>query len=420
MEVYLVGGAVRDELLGVTVTEQDWVITGATREELLENDFKPVGKSFPVFLHPDTKEEYALARTEKKVAGGYHGFDFDASPSVSLEEDLLRRDLTINAMAKNADGEIIDPYGGLTDLADRILRHVSDAFAEDPVRVLRVARFMARYERFGFKIAPKTIELMQQMALQGELEFLVPERVWREMSRALEEQAPVAFFQTLRECGALHIILPELDQLYQIPQEEDIHPERNVGTHTELTLRQVAHLTEKPWIRFAALLHDIGKSVTPKSNWPEHPNHHEQSQEIIRAICERLNVPNNYKDLALLTARYYGEVNLALKWNCEQTLDFLDAFDVIRKPERFWDFLLAAKSIFRGRLGKEHDEYPQQSFLTECVQVMSAMDTKSVLKDIPLNAPKEIKAAIRSAKLALLAPIQAQYQAKYQTIHKRE
>jgi tRNA nucleotidyltransferase (CCA-adding enzyme) len=419
MEVYLVGGAVRDELLGVEVKEKDWVITGASPDELIKLGFKPVGKSFPVFLHPDTKEEYALARTEKKISGGYHGFEFDTVSGVTLEEDLLRRDLTVNAMAKNADGEIIDPYNGLKDLADRTLRHVSEAFVEDPVRVLRVARFMSRYERFGFVIAPETLDLMKQMVIQGELEFLVPERIWKEMSRALEEPAPVAFIQVLKQCGALSLVLPELDNLYEIPQEEDIHPERNVGVHTELTLRQVASLTEDTEVRFAALLHDSGKFLTPKEQWPMHPDFKKNSKLTIDSISKRLNVPSSFKELASMVAQYHLDVNLSLKWSAQEALSFLEKFDVLRKPERFGKFLIAAQSIFRGRLGKEHDKYPQKVYLEELVEAISTINAKQILQDKKLSSSEDIKQAIKQARIDAIGPIKAKFDVQYGGLHKR-
>lgn len=418
MEVYLVGGAVRDELLGVAVTEQDWVITGATRDELVKLGFKPVGKSFPVFLHPDTKEEYALARTERKVSGGYHGFDFDASRHVTLEQDLKRRDLTINAMAKNADGEVIDPHGGLKDLADRTLRHVSDAFAEDPVRVLRIARFLARYERFGFTIAPETIKLMKKMVQKGELEFLVAERVFKEMDKALKEAAPVAFFQALRACDALKVTFPELDILYSVPQEEDIHPERNVGAHTELTLRQIAALTDDPATRFAALLHDVGKGLTPESEWPKHPGHEEHSVAAIKAFCARLRVPNEYKALALVVAAKHQLVNLTLKWTSEEMVAFIEQLDALRRPERFKAFLLAAKSIFRGRLGKAHDEFPQYDYCFKVLEAMKSVNTRKLIEQKSLKDPEQIKMMIHEARIAVVEPIRHEYATRYQQLHK--
>ena len=306
MKVYLVGGAVRDELLGRPVAERDWVVVGATPQEMLDAGFRQVGKDFPVFLHPDSGEEYALARTERKVARGYHGFELRFSPDVTLEEDLRRRDLTVNAMARDADGTLIDPCGGKADLEARVLRHVSEAFNEDPVRILRVARFLARFQPLGFSVAPETLARMRAMVAAGEVDALVPERVWQETGRALGEPAPEAWLRLLHDCGALARILPELDALYGVPQPEKWHPEIDTGLHMELVLQAAADLTPEPRIRFAALMHDLGKGRTPRSSWPRHIGHEERSVALVREVAARLRVPTDYRELAELAARWHG------------------------------------------------------------------------------------------------------------------
>ena len=377
MQTYLVGGAVRDKLLGRSVTERDWVVVGATPKDLLAQGFKPVGRDFPVFLHPATREEYALARTERKTAPGYHGFIIHAEPSVTLEEDLRRRDLTINALAEDPDGRIIDYYGGLQDLKQKILRHISPAFAEDPVRILRVARFAARYAPLGFTVAPETRSLMQQMVASGEVDALVPERVWQELVKALSEPAPSVFFKVLRACGALARLLPELEQLFGVPQPPQHHPEIDTGLHTLMVLDQAARLSEDPKVRFAALTHDLGKGATPPEQWPRHIGHEVQSVSLIEGLCARLKCPRAYHDLAVLVARYHGHCHRALELKPTTLLKVIEANDALRRPERFEQFLLACEADARGRTGLEERPYPQRDILKaarEAAAQVSAAD----------------------------------------------
>ena len=313
MKIYLVGGAVRDEILGYPFTEKDWVVVGATVDDMLAAGYQQVGKDFPVFLHPETKEEHALARTERKTAAGYKGFEVHASPDVTLEDDLVRRDLTINAIAKDENGEYVDPYNGIADIENKILRHVSDAFLEDPVRILRIARFLARYAHLGFSIAEETMELMKEMVSAGEVDALVPERVWQEMKKALSERTPGAFVTSLRDCGALQRILPELDCLFGVPQPEEHHPEIDTGIHTLMVLEQSCLLSDDADVRFAALLHDLGKGATPKKEWPRHIAHEARGADIVKKVCQRLRIPNEYRDLAERTARFHLHYHRALE-----------------------------------------------------------------------------------------------------------
>lgn len=363
MEIFEVGGAVRDALLGRPVGERDWVVVGGTPEELLKQGFRQVGKDFPVFLHPQTAEEYALARTEKKVAPGYHGFAIHAAPNVSLEEDLLRRDLTVNAMARDTAGNIIDPYGGQRDLTDRVLRHVSSAFVEDPLRVLRVARFHARFATLGFKIAGETLGLMREIARTGELEALRPERAWQETDKALAEQSPAQFFSTLRDCGALERVYPEIEALFGVPQPPRWHPEIDTGVHTLMVLEIAAQLTGDSAVRFAALTHDLGKARTPVEILPRHRGHEERSVEVIGELCARLPVPRRYRELAEAVARYHGVIHRADELRPSTLLKIIEATDGFRRPERFADLLLACEADARGRQGLEDSAYPQRERL---------------------------------------------------------
>ena len=363
MQVYLVGGAVRDRLLGRPVKERDWVVVGASPEELQQQGFVPVGREFPVFLHPQTHEEYALARLERKVAPGYRGFTTQFSPDVTLEEDLRRRDLTINAMAETSSGEIVDPYGGRGDLDARLLRHVSDSFIEDPVRVLRVARFAARYAALGFRVAEETVALMRSMTDSGELTALVPERVWQETERALGESRPDVFFSTLRDCGALQVIFPELAALYGIPQPPRWHPEVDTGVHVMLALRYAADTGAATAVRFAVLMHDLGKALTAPEHWPSHRGHEEAGVPVIEALCARLKVPNAFKDLAVLTARHHAVVHRAAELRPATVLKLLEATDAFRRPERFEEMLAACEADARGRTGLEDKPYPQREYL---------------------------------------------------------
>ncbi len=374
MQVYLVGGAVRDRLLGRQVVERDWVVVGATPEELARAGFVPVGRDFPVFLHPTTKEEHALARLERKVAPGYRGFITEFSPEVTLEDDLRRRDLTINAMAEDAAGNVIDPHGGQRDLDARLLRHVSEAFVEDPVRILRVARFAARYAPLGFRVADETLALMKSMVDAGEAAALVPERVWAETERALGEAAPDVFIRVLRECGALRVVYPEIDALFGVPQPEKWHPEIDTGVHQLLALRQAVELGGGVAARFAVLMHDLGKGRTPPDRWPSHPGHEEAGAELIEQLAARLRVPNNLRELALITARYHTHVHRAFELRAATLLKTLESCDALRRPERFNDFLLACEADKRGRTGLENQPYPQRAFFSaarECVAAVA-------------------------------------------------
>ena len=359
MQVYLVGGAVRDRLLGRPVTERDWVVVGARPEDLERQGYVPVGREFPVFLHPETHEEYALARLERKTAPGYRGFVTEFSPAVTLEEDLRRRDLTVNAMAENLGGEIIDPYGGRRDLEARLLRHVSTAFVEDPVRVLRVARFAARYAALGFRVAEETLELMRRMSESGELDALVPERVWQETERALAESRPEIFFETLRACGALAVIFPELAALYGVPQPATWHPEIDTGVHVMLALRWAADAGLATAVRFAVLTHDLGKARTPPEQWPSHHGHEEAGVPMIAALCARLRIPTAYRDLAGLTARYHAQVHRAQQLRPGTILKLLEATDAFRRPDRFDELLAACEADACGRAGLAGQPYPQ-------------------------------------------------------------
>ncbi len=373
MQVYLVGGAVRDELLGLPVKERDWVVVGATRAELLQAGFREVGRDFPVFLHPDTHEEYALARLERKVAPGYRGFSVRFGPEVTLEEDLARRDLTVNAIARAADGTLVDPHGGLRDLQARVLRHVSAAFVEDPVRILRVARFAARFEPLGFQIAAPTLELMRTMVERGEADVLVPERVWQETEKALREDRPSAFFSVLRQCGALRRIYPEIDALFGVPQPPQWHPEIDTGVHTLMVLEQAALLGADPRTRFAALVHDLGKGVTPRAEWPRHHGHEQRGAQLIEALAERLRVPGEYRDLAVLVAREHGHVHRAHELRAETLLELLERADAFRRPQRFAQALLACEADARGRSGLEQAPYPQRQYLSEIQAAAAAV-----------------------------------------------
>ena len=356
MKIYQVGGAVRDKLLGKPVKDRDWVVVGATPEEMDALGYQPVGKDFPVFLHPETYEEYALARTERKTGPGHKGFAVHYAPDVTLEDDLARRDLTINAMAEDSDGRLIDPFGGRTDLENKILRHVSPAFIEDPLRVLRVARFATRLD---FQIADETLALMRQIVESGELDHLVAERVWSELERALGEARPVRFFGVLRDCGALETLFPDIERLFGVPQPPEHHPEVDTGVHTMLVLQQAARLSNDRQIRFAALTHDLGKGTTPPAEWPKHTGHEERSAELIRLLCKRYRIPNAYRDLALLVARYHGRCHRAAELRPATMLKALKALDAFRNPQRFAQFLLACEADARGRKGLEERDYPQ-------------------------------------------------------------
>ncbi|HKQ83440.1 MAG TPA: multifunctional CCA addition/repair protein [Steroidobacteraceae bacterium] len=360
MKVYLVGGAVRDELLGLAVDERDWVVVGASPQALLDLGYKAVGKDFPVFLHPQTGEEYALARTERKTGRGYYGFEAYFAPDVTLEDDLRRRDLTVNAIAKDPEtGQLIDPFGGVRDLQSRVLRHVSAAFSEDPLRVLRVARFAARFAPLGFTVAPETLDLMRAMSQTDELNALVPERVWQETLRALSSAVPWRYFEVLREVGALAQVFPELERLFGVPQPPQWHPEIDTGVHTFMVLEQATALSADPRVRFASLVHDLGKGTTPPEEWPRHVGHEERSVKLIEALCERLRVPRDFRELARIVARYHGIAHRADALRASTMVDALDKLDAYRRPERFEQFLVACEADIRGRTGFEKRDYPQ-------------------------------------------------------------
>ena len=401
MQVYLVGGAVRDGLLGRTVSERDWVVVGATPEELSALGYQSVGREFPVFLHPETREEYALARLERKVAPGYRGFTTQFSPTVTLEEDLQRRDLTINAMARSADGELIDPYGGAGDLQQRKLRHVSTAFAEDPVRILRVARFAARYASLGFSVAAETNTLMQGMVQSGEVAALVAERVWKELERALGEPRPDVFVQVLRDCSTLSVVLPEIDALFGVPQPEKWHPEIDTGVHTLMALRLAAAAGASSLVRFATLLHDLGKALTPRERWPSHPGHENAGLVPIEALCNRLRVPNEYRELALLAARFHTHVHRAAELRPGTVLELLEHCDAMRRAARFELLLQSCEFDARGRTGFEDRAYPQ----ADCIR--RARDAAAAVVLAPEEmaglAGPQIAERIRTRRLQAIA-----------------
>jgi tRNA nucleotidyltransferase (CCA-adding enzyme) len=407
MQVYLVGGAVRDQLLGIAARERDWVVVGARPHDLEKLGYLAVGREFPVFLHPDTKEEYALARLESKVAPGYRGFATRFSPDVTLQEDLKRRDLTINAIAQTAEGELIDPYGGADDLKKGVLRHVSEAFVEDPVRVLRVARFAARFGDRGFFVAPETRALMQEMVRSGEINALVPERVWQETERALGEARPELFFSTLRECGALDVIFPEIAALYGVPQPERWHPEIDTGVHVMLALQCAVRLGAPTPVRFAVLMHDLGKAKTPRNLWPSHHGHEEAGVVLIEALAQRLRVPKEHTELAVLTARHHGLVHRALELKPATILGLLEKTDALRRPERFRALLLACEADARGRTGLEDRPYPQADLLRQAQEAAAAVGLPEEERQ-GLIGPA-IKEKLRAKRLEALTSMVARY-----------
>jgi tRNA nucleotidyltransferase (CCA-adding enzyme) len=401
MKTYVVGGAVRDELLGLPVSDRDHVVVGATPEEMVASGFRPVGKDFPVFLHPATQEEYALARTERKTAPGYHGFVFHTAPDVRLEDDLVRRDLTINAMARAEDGAVIDPYGGQRDLAARLFRHVSPAFAEDPVRILRVARFAARFPEF--RVAQETNALMRAMVEDGEVDALVPERVWQEIARGLMEQRPSRMLEVLRDCGALARIMPELDALWGVPQPALHHPEVDTGVHMLLVIDHAAERGFGLPVRFAALMHDLGKGATPSAAWPSHHGHEGMGLGLVGELCKRLRVPNDCRDLALMTAREHGNVSRALELRPNTVVTLFERCDAFRKPERFAQMLLAAECDYRGRGDAQHGwrtrAYPQAPRLLRALDAARGVNAGEVAARYAGDKAK-IPAAIHAARVA--------------------
>ncbi len=398
MKVYTVGGAVRDELLGLPVADRDFVVVGATPDEMIALGYKPVGKDFPVFLHPHTHEEYALARTERKTARGYHGFAFHAAPDVTLEQDLARRDLTINAIAKDEQGNLIDPYNGMADIKARVLRHVSPAFAEDPVRILRLARFAARFARLGFAIADETLQLMRGMVANGEVDSLVAERVWQELSRGLMEAKPSRLFEALRACGALARVLPEVDALYGVPQTAAHHPEVDTFVHVMMVIDYAASQHYALDVRFAALTHDLGKGTTPQAEWPRHIAHEARSVDLVAALCERLRVPSECRDLALVMAKQHGNIHRAAELRPGTIVQLLQSADAFRKPERFTRLLQACESDARGRLGFGDRPYPQAERMAAAFKAAAAVDAGAIAKQ--LEDPNRIKDAIHQARVA--------------------
>jgi tRNA nucleotidyltransferase (CCA-adding enzyme) len=399
MKIYLVGGAVRDKLLGLPVTDRDWVVVGARQNEMLDLGFAQVGNDFPVFLHPQTKEEYALARTERKTAPGHTGFVFDANETVTLEQDLARRDLTINAIAETADGELIDPYNGQDDLAGRVLRHVSPAFEEDPLRVLRVARFAARFHSLGFRVAPETNAIMRKIVHSGELASLVSERVWQELAKALVSKSPDAFVTVLRDCEALGIVLPEIDALFGVPQPAKFHPEIDTGVHLLMCLQQARLLSDDPQVLYATLVHDVGKGATDRTLWPSHKGHETLGLPLLDAIAARLKVPNDFAKLAALVCEHHTKLHRLEQVDADKALALLEAIDVFRRPERLDKFLLACEADARGRTGFEDRDYPQRAFLQTLAEAATGIDVGAAIKNAN---PADIGAFVRELRRAAI------------------
>ena len=396
MQTYIVGGAVRDELLGFAIKDKDYVVVGTTPEAMLAAGFKPVGKDFPVFLHPKTRDEYALARTERKTAKGYKGFAIHASPEVTLEQDLARRDLTINAIAKADDGRLVDPFNGLADIQSKTLRHVSAAFAEDPVRILRVARFSARLT--DFNVAPETMTLMRQMVEAGEVDALVAERVWQELAKGLMEEKPSRMFEVLRACGALQKILPELDKLWGVPQPQQHHPEIDTGLHVMMVVDYAASRNFSLPVRFAALMHDLGKGTTPVEMLPKHIGHELRSANLLKEICKRLRVPNDCRELGVMTAKFHGKLHQAPQMRPATLLEFLIELDAIRQPERFKDFLKACEADSRGRTGYADCATPAAELMLKAHDAAAAVDAGAVAASC--EGPEQIKIRVFEARLA--------------------
>lgn len=404
MKIYLVGGCVRDQLLGLKTKDRDWVVVGSTPKEMLELGYRQVGKDFPVFLHPKTNEEYALARTERKTSAGYSGFSFHTAADVTLEEDLIRRDLTINAIALSNKDELIDPFNGMNDIEAKILRHVSPAFVEDPVRILRVARFAARFAELGFQIAEETQQLMAEMVNNGEVDSLVPERVWQETMRALKEKTPARYFEVLRDCGALAKLFPEIDQLWGVPQTEKYHPEIDTGIHTMMVLTQAAKLSNDPKVRFAALVHDLGKGITPKHEWPKHIAHESRGVPLVEALCDRYRIPNDYRELAIIVTKYHLHYHRAAELRDNTFLETLESLDAFRRPERFELFLLACEADSRGRTGYEEQDFEQPNIYRNVFNAAQAINAKELVakglqgKEIKDELKKQRILAIKQAR----------------------
>jgi tRNA nucleotidyltransferase (CCA-adding enzyme) len=405
MKIYLVGGYVRDQLLGVKTKDRDWLVVGASAKEMLKQDYRQVGKDFPVFLHPQTNEEYALARTERKTAAGYSGFSFDSSTKVTLEEDLIRRDLTINAIAQSDDGTLIDPFNGQADIKAKILRHVSSAFVEDPVRILRVARFAARFADLGFSIAEETQKLMTEMVNNGEVDSLVSERVWQETQRALAEKTPARYFEILRDCGALKKLFPEIDRLWGVPQPEKHHPEIDTGIHTMMVLTQTVKLSDDTKVRFAALVHDLGKGITPKEQWPKHIEHEIRGVALVEALCDRYRIPNDYRELAVLVTKYHLHYHRAEELRDDTFLKTLESLDAFRRPERFELFLLACEADSRGRTGFEDKQFSQPEIYRTVFNAANKIKAKELVAQGLKGT--EIKEELRKQRIQAIKKIRS-------------
>ena len=407
MEIYLVGGAVRDSLLNYPSSENDWVVVGATPEQMADQGFKPVGQDFPVFIHPTSSEEYALARTERKSGHGYKGFEFYTSIDVSLEEDLIRRDLTINAMAQDTAGNIIDPFGGQKDLEKKRLRHVSEAFTEDPLRVLRVARFAARYHHLGFTIASETMALMKSIVAEGEMAFLVAERVWKETSRALTEPSPQVFIQVLRDCGALKALFPEVDALFGVPQRADYHPEVDTGIHTLMALEQSVKLSESSAVRFSVLVHDLGKALTPETVLPSHSGHEKSGLPLVKALCDRLTVPNSHRQLAMAVTEYHLHSHKAKELKPATILKLLQNIGALRDDRRLSDFLYCCEADARGRTGFEDITYHARDYLMAALSAVKKVDISDLVADGVTGA--EIGRQLKQRQIEQLTTFKSNY-----------
>ncbi|NRB38976.1 MAG: multifunctional CCA addition/repair protein [Pseudomonadales bacterium] len=408
MKTYLVGGAVRDKQLQLPVYDRDWLVTGATVDDMLKQGFEQVGKDFPVFLHPKSHEEYALARTERKIATGYTGFSCFSDAHVTLEEDLLRRDLTINAMVEDDNGNIIDPYNGLSDIKNKCLRHVSAAFSEDPLRILRVARFAARFAHLGFSIADETMALMSTMSNKEELNSIAAERIWVETEKALKTEHCDVYFQVLKDCGALTILFPEIEALFGVPQTEIHHPEIDTGIHTLMVLQQATLLSSDIAVRFAALTHDLGKAITPADEWPRHIQHEKRGIKLVKQLCQRLRIPNDIRDLAVLVCEYHLHSHKAFELKAKTVQKLFKSLDLYRKPERLPLFLLACEADARGRKGFEQRDYPQRSYLTEAFEAVKNLQ----VKDINIEGLKgpEIGQALSQARISIINKLRKQHQ----------
>lgn len=400
MQVYRVGGSVRDRLLDLPVKDVDWVVTGSSPEQMAELGYKPVGREFPVFLHPETHEEYALARTEKKVSRGYAGFSFNTDPSITIEQDLERRDLTINAIAESDNGDLIDPFNGQQDIKQRVLRHVSDAFVEDPVRVLRIARFAARFAHLGFQIADETLTLIEQIGASGELDSLVAERVWDEMQRALGEDDPQVFFTSLRQANVLHTLFPEIDNLFGVPQTAQYHPEVDTGIHLMLALKKSAELKLDTDVRFAVLMHDLGKATTPADILPGHRGHEQRGVELVRRFCKQWKVPKAYRELALITCEFHTHIHRMYEMKASTILRLFQNTDAFRRPDRFRKMTQACVADVRGRKGFENEPYPQAEYANQLLQQLNQLDLAPII-DQGIPGP-QLKESINDFRLKAL------------------